>query len=80
MVETSSTCLWKRTNYGCAKMKDIKPGTEWWAGDRKKFVVLHVIEQDGHTWVHYRENQKGSNQEYSCYAESFLSRFTPLPE
>lgn len=57
----------------------IKEGSRWWAGDQKKFVVLHVIEQEGHTWVHYRD-ESADPKEFSCYKESFLQRFTPLPE
>ena len=61
----------------------IKDGTIWHSID-KKFVVLHTIELEGHTWVHYREhNPKKSTlecKEYSCYQESFLERFSPLPE
>ena len=55
----------------------IKPLTRWSGGD-KVFVVLYVIEVDGHIWVHYRDDK--TNQEYNCYQESFLSRFRPLPE
>ena len=62
----------------------IKEGSKWWAGCDKKFVVLHVIEQDGHTWVHYRDEKnrlsESGPREYSCYVESFLSRFSPQPE
>lgn len=65
-------------------MKTIKEGSLWWAGDHKKFRVIGVVEVDGNTWVHYRDELKGWNQEtantYSCYAESFLQRFSPLPE
>ena len=63
----------------------IKQGSRWWAGD-KKFVVLHVLEQDGHTWVHYRDELPANRfstdgcKEYSCFQESFLQRFSPLPE
>lgn len=50
----------------------IKVGSVWAAGDRE-FTVLAVVELDGHTWVHYRD-QKG--QEYSCYEGAFTERFT----
>jgi hypothetical protein len=62
----------------------VKAGTLWESVD-KKFRVLSVTEVDGHTWVHYRED-RGIKvpaiecKEYSCYVESFLSRFRPLPE
>jgi len=61
-------------------MKTIKEGSRWGAYDRKVFVVLHTIEQDGHTWVHYRDEVGSPPREYSCYEESFLQRFSPLPE
>ena len=57
----------------------IKNGSKW-TGGNKVFIVLHTVEQDGHTWVHYRSANNGTPREYSCYQESFLSRFTPLPE
>ena len=61
----------------------IKDGTIWQSSD-KKFVVLHTIDLEGHTWVHYREHDPKKAtlecKEYSCYLESFLVRFNPLPE
>lgn len=62
----------------------VKAGTLW-EGVDKKFRVLSVTEVDGNTWVHYRED-RGIKvpaiecKEYSCYVESFLSRFRQLPE
>ena len=65
-------------------MKDVKPGTKWWAGSDKRFRVLNVVQEDGKTWVHYRDEVKGFDQstsrEYSCYLESFLERFRQLPD
>jgi hypothetical protein len=61
----------------------VKEGSKWAStGDNNKFHVIHVIEIEGHTWVHYiKENApEDSNREYSCYLESFLQRFRPLPE
>ena len=58
----------------------IKDGSRWWASDGKKFVVLHTLDQDGHIWVHYRDEIGNPPREYSCYQESFLQRFNPLPE
>ena len=61
----------------------VKEGSKWTGtGDNNKFRVIHVIEIDGHTWIHYiKENAlEESNREYSCYLESFLQRFRPLPE
>jgi hypothetical protein len=62
----------------------IKVGSRWESVD-KQFRVLAVVEADGHTWVHYREDlgikvPVLECREYSCYEESFLVRFRPLPE
>lgn len=52
----------------------IKLDSIWRSSDSTEFVVISVTEcQDGHTWVHYRNAQ---GQEFSCYEESFLQRFT----
>lgn len=53
----------------------IQEGSRWSGNDSKVFVVLHVVEQDGHTWVHYRDEEGTPPREYSCYQESFLQRF-----
>jgi len=61
----------------------VKEGSKWVGNSSNdKFHVIHVIELDGHTWVHYiKENSpEHGNREYSCYIESFLQRFRPIPE
>ena len=57
----------------------VTEGSRWMASDGKKFTVIHVIQQEGHTWVHYR-SESNEPKEYSCYLESFLSRFSSIPE
>jgi hypothetical protein len=61
-----------------------KDGSKWYGNNRDDaFHVLHTIELDGQTWVHYiKETKHETNEvrEFSCYLESFLQRFTPLPE
>jgi len=61
-----------------------KDGSKWYGTHRNDvFHILHTIELDGHIWVHYiKETKQETNEvrEFSCYLESFLSRFTPLPE
>ena len=62
----------------------IKVGSRW-EGVDTQFRVLAVVEADGHTWVHYREDlgikvPVLECREYSCYEESFLARYRPLPE
>ena len=54
-----------------------KDGSKWVGHNgHAVFRVLHTIEMDdGHVWVHYRDNDNGG-KEYSCYLESFLSRFS----
>lgn len=59
----------------------IKEGSRWTGNDHsKKFIVLHEIEQDGYDWIHYRDEKGDPPKEYSCYKDSFLSRFRALPE
>ena len=61
----------------------IKEGSRWDDNRGNMFVVVSIVEVDSHTWVHYRSEKPGHSgtpQEYSCYQESFLSRFRPLPE
>lgn len=60
----------------------VKHGSKWSAGNGKTFQVINVIEVDGHTWVYYRDLKVFNEEikEYSCYIESFLQRFTQLPE
>jgi hypothetical protein len=59
----------------------IKEGSKWDGGNGKIFRVLHTIEVDGHTWVHYIKDNapEDETREYSCYQESFEARFTPMP-
>lgn len=63
-------------------MTQIKNGSRWSGGDEKVFVVIGTMIVEGKDWVYYRlENQKEHlPQEFSCYEESFLIRFRPLPE
>lgn len=61
---------------------EIKTGSVWWAGSGNRFVVIGTTFVEGHDWVHYRSEKPRDDepQEFSCYKESFLSRFSPLPE
>lgn len=61
---------------------EIKQGTRWWSGQGKIFVVINTANVEGNDWVYYRMEQPVDDQpkEFSCFQESFLSRFTPLPE
>jgi len=55
----------------------IKQGSRWVGSNRKQFIVLsdEVYLDDG-IWIHYREvTNREEPREYSCYKDSFLSRF-----
>jgi hypothetical protein len=60
----------------------IKEGSRWDGGNGKIFRVIQIVEVEGHTWIHYINDRlsENENREYSCYKESFESRFRPLPE
>jgi len=58
----------------------VVPGSKWGCNDGRRFRVLGLAEIDDHIWVHYILEGTTEPQEYSCYLESFLVRFTPLPE
>jgi hypothetical protein len=60
----------------------VKEGSRWTGNNGDLFHVLSVVELEGHTWVHYIKEKapEDSNREYSCYIESFLSRFRAIPE
>jgi len=54
----------------------VEPTQIWTDSGSNEFTVLHVMpDKDGHVWIHYRDSK---GQEYSCYQESFLERFTIL--
>jgi hypothetical protein len=58
----------------------VKEGSKWTSSDGKIFHVIHRVEVEGNTWVHYILENKDDPKEFSCYEESFLARFRPLPE
>ncbi len=60
---------------------DIKVGSRWAGGGyRQVFIVLSVVYTNDEIWVYYRDDHGDPPREYSCYKDSFLARFTPLPE
>jgi len=63
-------------------MTIIREGSKWDGGQGKIFRVLNIVQIEGHTWVHYIKDNapEDSEREYSCYIDSFRSRFTQLPE
>jgi len=60
----------------------LKIGSKWSSADGKIFVILGTIVLENKKWVHYRLLNSISHmpESFSCYEESFLSRFRPLPE
>jgi|SanBayMetagenome_1026888.scaffolds.fasta_scaffold03770_8 hypothetical protein len=58
---------------------NLEKNTIWTDGRGQKFQVLDVVDVEGKTWVHYINRDTEHSKEYSCYAESFVSRFIPLP-
>ena len=63
-------------------MSQVKMGSRWSGGDGKNFVVIGTMIVEGKNWVYYRLEKPVDHQpnEFSCFEESFLSRFNPLPE
>ena len=61
-------------------VNSIVPGSKWFANNFEKFQVINVTEIEGHTWVYYRKFNSDPEEirEYSCYIESFLSRFSKI--
>ena len=59
---------------------NLEKNTIWSDGQGQKFQVLDVIIIEDKTWVHYINRTAPAAQEFSCYAESFLSRFISIPE
>jgi hypothetical protein len=62
------------------KMIIVKEGSKWSAADGKRFHVIHVVDVDGRTWVHYEQDGVKESREFSCYLESFLERFKAVLE
>jgi|LauGreDrversion4_2_1035121.scaffolds.fasta_scaffold363189_3 hypothetical protein len=57
--------------------ENILPGSRWKGGD-DYFQVIQTVLVEGHTWVHYRRER--DCLEFSCWTDSFLSRFTVTPQ
>ena len=53
----------------------VVPGQIWSDTNGNEFQIIDVTNLKGNTWVHYINK---SNQEFSCYKESFIGRFFPL--
>lgn len=60
----------------------IERGSVWSSSDGRTFQVIAEAVVEGNTWIHYRriDNEIEEPKEFSCYKDSFLSRFTKLPQ
>lgn len=56
----------------------VKEGTRWSSSDGNVFHVMNVVEVDGHTWVHYEQDDIPESRTFSCWVESFTARFAPV--
>jgi len=60
----------------------VRQGSKWEGSDGKVFVVISTTVIEGKDWVYYRAEKLQDHMptEFSCYEESFLSRFRERPE
>jgi hypothetical protein len=56
----------------------VKEGSRWSSIDGNVFHVMSVVEVDGHTWVHYEQDNIDESRTFSCWVESFVNRFSPI--
>lgn len=56
----------------------VKIGSKWTSSGSGTFVVIARVEIDGNVWVHYRKDNTIPPQEFSCFEQAFLARFTPF--
>ena len=56
----------------------LAQGSIWESTNSEKFRILHIIELESRTWVHYYSVNR--EMEYSCFLESFLERFRQVPK
>lgn len=60
----------------------IQSGSVWSSNNGVHFQVINETLIDGNVWIHYRMIDKETEEpkEFSCYKESFLSRFYQVPK
>lgn len=63
-------------------MAMIKNGSKWSGADGTIMIVLGTMIVEGKDWVYYRLEKPKDHMpnEFSCFRESFLDRFRPLPD
>ena len=54
---------------------NVVEGQVWSSPDSSRFRVIKQINMFGKEWVYYVNEETG--KEYSCWLESFVSRFRP---
>ncbi len=61
---------------------NIERGSIWSSADGRTFQVITQAIVEGKEWVHYRriDSELEEPKEFSCYKESFLDRFSKLPQ
>jgi hypothetical protein len=60
-------------------MTQVEVGSRWSSSDGNVFHVMSVAEcADGHTWVHYEQDNIGESRTFSCWIDSFVFRFKPI--
>ena len=61
---------------------EIKNGSRWSSADGTVFIVIGTMLLEGKEWVYYRAEKPKDHmpEEFSCYQESFVGRFSPMPE
>jgi hypothetical protein len=57
--------------------EQILPGSRWRGGE-DFFQVIELVQLEDHLWVYYRRER--DCLEFSCWIDSFLSRFTTTPQ
>ncbi len=59
---------------------EVKNGSRWSGSDSVIFVVIGTMILENKEWVYYRAEKPKDHmpEEFSCYKESFLSRFKPM--
>ena len=62
-------------------MDIIERGSIWSSSDGRHFQVIAEAVVEGKEWIHYRriDSEYDEPKEFSCYKDSFLSRFYKLP-
>lgn len=60
----------------------VKNGSRWSSSDGTVFIVIGTMIIEDKEWVYYRAERPKDHmpEEFSCYTESFINRFSPLPE